>query len=297
MIPFTCLSCLLSLFPQLGFKFHETGVFVLFLLYPKHWPQCLVSSRCSVNVSHLGQMSDLVFSVLSPAFAQCWLYSSLTCVHSFLALCLYLVIISLYPSESTSLRSTSSRKSFLIQRVLLFEMLFVPVISVNSFCLLVKLLLCWKTVMGYSHLPHASLWNMLIKFINECKKPNMCSSREGPWTPSGCTKWAAALGCAHPCPPWALEMNAPCLQEVVHGNFYFSNVPVFLKGISLICNKARVAKISTAHHGRREWAKNSETEGLWGAQGVSFLFGFHFHISFLFPPFGQTEFLLEGQSV
>lgn len=51
-------------------------------------------------------------------------------------------------------------------------------------------------------------------------------------------------------------------REAVHGNFYFSNVPVFLKGISLVCNKARVAKISTAYHGRRERTKNSETGGL-----------------------------------
>lgn len=62
----------------------------------------------------------------------------------------------------------------LLVRIPLFGMLFfIPVLSVNTVSLAVKLLLSWKRILGYSCLPLTSLWNMLNTFINEENKPRI----------------------------------------------------------------------------------------------------------------------------
>lgn len=97
------------------------------------------------------------------------------------------------------------------------------------------------------------------------------------------------MGCTlcpvHLCPHWARERNAWCPQETANGNFYFPNISFLLKGIPLVCNKARVAEISTAHHRSREWSNSSDERVVRGSRRVFFRVGggfiFTFHLFFL----------------
>ena len=71
-------------------------------------------------------------------------------------------------------RVFSNHDPSLTVRIPLFGMLFfIPVLSVNTVSLAVKLLLSWKRILEYSCLPLTSLWNMLNKFINEGNKPKI----------------------------------------------------------------------------------------------------------------------------
>lgn len=150
-------------------------------------------------------------------------------------------------------------------------LLFLPVLSVSTFCLVVQLLVSWTSWHGafvfasYFTVEYAHLYIYINKDKSNIVFPVQRGAVVSP----------AALCSRHLCPHRALEANAWCPQETVNGNVSFPNISFLLKGISLVCNKAWVAEISTAHHGRREWSKNSDGRVVRGSRSF-----FSFWVSF-----------------
>lgn len=175
-------------------------------------------------------------------------------------------------------------------------LLFIPVLSVNIVNVSVKLLLSWNTIVGYSCFRFTALWNMLSKWISGGNRPEPVLLVRWALSVSGLHRVGAAV-LARLCPSlepatWVLDiLNSRLMGIFASPKFFF-----FLKDVSLVRYRACVAKISIAHHIRRERSKNWETGG-WRVAGVYFPFRFHLPVSFIFPSLRQTDFPLQGKTV
>lgn len=238
-------------------------------------------------------MNDGAFSGSSPACAQCW-FSALSVPSSLcFSLSSWSRIICLCHSESKYhffQEVLSNPNCSLIVRIPFFgRLLFIPVFSVSTFGLGVKLLLSWKGLLECSCLLLTSLWNMLSKCIHE---GNQCNSE------LLVNRSVHVSDC-----PGQTEAELTYLGILngllKGGSFYFHKVSFSPKDIPLVCYKAWVAKISMAHPVRREWSKNWEVGG-WVVRGLMSLFFFWVSFAHLIPPlplFGWPGFPFQSKSV
>lgn len=287
----------MSVFPQLECKLHETGVFVLsMVLSSKHVRQCLAPRRYLVHVSNLAEWmtENLPFHLLPVLSVDSLLLCVFALSKPLVLICHHLSVPfrAWRPEYRVSQKVSSNWSSFPI--VPSFGMLlFIPVLSVSTGCLVVQLSVSWTRSMGHSCLPLTSRWHVLSKCISEYNKCNIVflvkqAAFVSPAAQSGSWHYAPYVCVLIK----SLRPTPDVLKRLWMGMFLSSTFLFFRKACLWYVTKLGLQKFQLLIMGR-ESGLRIQMGGLWGARGVSFLSEFHFCISF-FPPFEQIGFYFQA---